>query len=130
MMKPAKPNMPIAAFFTIIATLDAPVFPFKNTHVSRRAGNARPSDDRHNAPNNDMNRSSCGTATAKRTANENDLFYNCSNGNDNNPYKWLERSMFAQHIPTTICNDRLLYGLLRICSRQDQSPHSKQSHEL
>lgn len=37
------------------------------------AGNATPKVDRQNAPNNEINRSSFGIATAKRTENENNI---------------------------------------------------------
>lgn len=70
MMKPAKPKRPMAIFFVIITTFAVLVFcSFKNTHVSNKAGNASPSVDKHKAPNNDMNKSSFGIATASRTAN-------------------------------------------------------------
>lgn len=53
----------------IIIAFAVPVFcSFKNTQVSNNAGNANPSEDKHKAPNNDMNKSSFGIATAKRTA--------------------------------------------------------------
>lgn len=55
MMKPQTPKMPRIRFLVIIATLAAPDFCFKNTHVSSRAGKARPSADKHNAPNSEMN---------------------------------------------------------------------------
>lgn len=66
-IKPAKPKIPITAFFAIIAALAAPVFSFKYTQVSISAGNASPRDDKHKAPNNEMNRSNFGIATANRT---------------------------------------------------------------
>lgn len=67
MISANKPKTPIIVFFTIIHILAAPVFPFKNTSVSIRAGNASPSVDRQKAPNKLINRSSFGMATAKRT---------------------------------------------------------------
>lgn len=72
MINPANPKTPITVFFAIIAALAVLDFCFfKNTHVSIRAGNAKPSDDKHNAPNNDMNKSNLGIATASRTENTN-----------------------------------------------------------
>lgn len=67
MISANKPKTPIIVFFTIIHILAAPVFPFKNTSVSIRAGNASPSVDRQKAPNKLINKSSFGIATAKRT---------------------------------------------------------------
>lgn len=73
-MKPHKPKTPITIFFVIITAFPVFVFcSFKNTHVSNKAGNASPSEDKHKAPNNDMNKSSFGIATANRTANEKNL---------------------------------------------------------
>jgi len=37
-------------------------------HVCIIAGNAKPNADKHNAPNNEINNSKFGIATAKRTA--------------------------------------------------------------
>lgn len=51
MMNANKPKTPISPFFTIIIVLALPVFSFMNTSVSMRAGNARPSVDKHKAPN-------------------------------------------------------------------------------
>lgn len=42
---------------------------FKNTHVSIIAGNANPNEDKHSAPNSEMNKSSLGMATANKTRN-------------------------------------------------------------
>lgn len=77
MMSANKPNTPINIFFAIITVRGVPVFPFKNTSVSINAGNARPSVLRHSAPNNEINRSSFGMATASKTEKwRNDFFFN------------------------------------------------------
>lgn len=68
MTKPATPKSPIAIFFVNITAFAVLVFcSFKNTHVSNSAGNASPNEDKHKAPNSDMNKSSLGIATANRT---------------------------------------------------------------
>lgn len=71
MISPAKPNTPITVFLTIITAFEQPDVSFKNTHVSIRAGNAKPSEDKQSAPNNEMNRSNFGIATASRTMGKN-----------------------------------------------------------
>jgi hypothetical protein len=43
---------------------------FHSTHISMSAGKHRPSADKHRAPNNEMNSSKCGTATASKTATQ------------------------------------------------------------
>lgn len=70
MIKPIKPNSPISVFFAIIAAFAEPFLFFMNTHVSISAGNASPSDDRHKAPNNEINKSNLGIATANKTVNK------------------------------------------------------------
>lgn len=55
MMSANKPKTPISPFFAIIIVLDMPVFTFKNTSVSIKAGNAKPSVDKHRAPNKLIN---------------------------------------------------------------------------
>lgn len=67
-IKPAKPKRAITVFLAIIVTFAVVDFCcFRNTHVSITAGKKSPSDDKHNAPNNEINKSSFGIATANRT---------------------------------------------------------------
>lgn len=69
-IKPAKPKIPIIVFFAIMAARAVLDFcSFKNTHVSIIAGNANPNEDKHSAPNSEMNKSSLGMATANKTRN-------------------------------------------------------------
>lgn len=69
MMKPVNPKRPIRIFFAIIAALAIPDFSFKNTHVSKIAGKKSASEVIQNTPNNEINKSSFGIATAMRTRN-------------------------------------------------------------
>lgn len=67
MTNAATPNTPIKVFFTTITVLLAPVLCFKKTNVSIKAGNANPSVVKHSAPNNEINKSNLGIATASKT---------------------------------------------------------------
>lgn len=85
--KPAMPKRPMAKFLTNINTFAVLVFlSFKNTQVSNSAGNASPNEDKHSAPNNDMNKSSLGIATANETAKKS--MFNFNNSNNNNNTVW------------------------------------------
>lgn len=68
-MKPASPMIPIKMFLKIINAFANPCFVFHLATVSKNAGNKMPSVERASAPSKLMNRSKCGIATAKITAN-------------------------------------------------------------
>lgn len=70
------PKMQIKPFFTIIIVRSVVDFPFKNTSVSIKAGNAKPSVDKQNAPNKEMNKSNFGIATANRTVKKYVIYLN------------------------------------------------------
>lgn len=54
-------------FFTIITNFEIPDLVLTKTKLSIIAGSTMPSKDRQKAPNNDMNRSNFGIATASKT---------------------------------------------------------------
>lgn len=53
--------------FRITTTLNRPRLSGHRTHISMIAGNAMPSTDKHNAPNNEMNSARRGTDIARKT---------------------------------------------------------------
>lgn len=69
-IKPAKPIKTINKFFIIMNAFDAPDTSLWNVQYSTIAGKMRPRAERHNAPNNDINNSKFGIATASKTGNK------------------------------------------------------------
>lgn len=67
MVRPAKPIKAINTFLTIINNFFAPLISLWNVQYSIIAGNIKPNADKHNAPNNDINNSKFGMATASKT---------------------------------------------------------------
>lgn len=63
---PATPNI-IKKISFHNTYLQVPNLSGYNTQISMSAGKAKPSTDKHSAPNNEINRLSRGIATAKRT---------------------------------------------------------------
>lgn len=61
------PNAAIKTFLAIIKFNAAPCLLSLNTNVSNKAGKASPSNERHKAPNKEMNKSNFGIATARTT---------------------------------------------------------------
>lgn len=61
----------IIVFLVIISAFSDPLVVFQYTQVSIIAGNANPRAERHSAPNNAMNNSRLGIATASKTAKRN-----------------------------------------------------------
>lgn len=59
--------MIITVFRMTIQTFLNPLMYFQYAHNSMMAGNARPSDDKQRAPNNEINNSKFGIATANKT---------------------------------------------------------------
>ena len=64
---PSRPINTITPFFIIINALEHPVLVRQNTQHSMMAGKASPKNERHKAPNNEMNSSRFGMATANKT---------------------------------------------------------------
>lgn len=62
-----KPKMIDNEFFAIIMNLEIPDLVLTKTKLSITAGSAMPSTDKHKAPNNDINKSNFGIATASKT---------------------------------------------------------------
>lgn len=67
MVNPAKPTIAINRFLTIITNFEKPLKSLWNVQYSIIAGNINPNADKHNAPNNEMNNSKFGMATASKT---------------------------------------------------------------
>lgn len=72
MVRPAKPTIVMNKFFTIINALDEPLISLWNVQYSITAGNIKPNADKHNAPNNEINNSKFGMATASKTVTQNE----------------------------------------------------------
>lgn len=62
-----KPNIINNEFFKIIKTFEIPVLVLTKTKLSITAGSTMPSNERQKAPNNDINKSNLGIATANKT---------------------------------------------------------------
>lgn len=62
-----KPKIINNEFLTIIINLEIPDLVLTKTKLSIKAGSTMPSIDRQNAPNNDINKSNFGIATASKT---------------------------------------------------------------
>lgn len=62
-----KPKIINNTFFRIIVNFENLDFVLTKTKISITAGSIMPSTDKHNAPNNEMNKSNFGIATANRT---------------------------------------------------------------
>lgn len=67
---PKTPIMIITVFRMTIQTFLNPLMYFQYAHNSMMAGNASPSDDKQRAPNNEMNNSKFGIATANKTTKQ------------------------------------------------------------
>lgn len=61
------PIVTITKFLSTIITFDKPFFSLWNVQYSTKAGKANPRAERQNAPNNEMNNSRFGIATANKT---------------------------------------------------------------
>lgn len=68
MTRADKPKMINNEFFTIIINFEKPDLVLTKTKLSITAGSIIPSKDKQKAPNNDINKSNLGIATANRTA--------------------------------------------------------------
>lgn len=62
-----KPQITNNEFFAIIINLEIPDLVLTKTKLSIIAGSTMPSIDRQKAPNNDINKSNFGIATASKT---------------------------------------------------------------
>lgn len=101
-----KPKTINNEFFTIIMNFEIPDFVLTKTNVSMTAGSTMPSNDRQKAPNNEINKSNFGIATANKTENRKQLligtdarilFKNVS------AYMSKVRWLCAVHIPIVFC---------------------------